>query len=418
MAGVTVASEEYNLGLKLLDQLAGGAERLGLGIGELDPDKLLKGAQRKTHLRDYGDASFEVAFRRLLRAANDQTDLTTIGRAALKQSAARALRNRLYIEQYFLDHPSAAQQPIERPIFVLGFPRTGTTLLQNLLRQPHERRALQFWELTTPCPVHRDPETDRSKRIRATDRMLSAAYMIAPEMGAVHEIRSTTAEECWPLFFNSFSVLNYDLQSGLRYYGDWLLEEADMVQPYRDYRRQLQILLHQRQAKHLVLKCPEHLWFLDSLLEVFPDACVVWTHRDPMDSVASYCSLISLSWRMLYGKFSAARIGTHIQGRFRQGVERAMAARDRINDESRFFDVPFSSLVKDPKGTVRRIHEHFDLRHGTEMDGLVDSWLQQRRADKRGAHKYRAERYGLSAEPVYEEFQQYTDRFGIELRHR
>ena len=418
MSEVTVEAEEYSFGLKMLDRLAGGVEGLGVGIGDLDPDRLLAKAQRRTRLRDFGDPSFEPYLRRLMEAASSRPDLTSIGRVTLRQSALRALANRLYVEQYFLDHPSVSQQPIERPIFVLGFPRTGTTLLQNLLRQPHERRALQFWELTTPCPVHPDPETDRAKRIQSTDRMLAAAYLIAPEMGAVHEIRSTTAEECWPLFFSSFAVLNYDLQSGLRHYGDWLLGEADMVGPYRHYKRQLQILLHQRPVQNLVLKCPEHLWFLDSLLEVFPDACVVWTHRDPMDSVASYCSLISMSWRMLYGKFSAARIGTHIQHRFQEGVERAMDARRRINDESRFFDVPFSSLVKDPKGTVRRIHEHFDLRHGPEMDGLVDGWLQQRRADKRGAHKYRAERYGLEAEALYSQFERYIREFDIELRHR
>ncbi|MFT4624213.1 MAG: hypothetical protein ACI8PZ_002872 [Myxococcota bacterium] len=415
MAEVTVEAEEYSLALKALDGLAGGAERLGMQFGALDPESMVKAA-RLSRRSDYGDPLYRTFLDRLCAAASSQP-LTAIGRVSLRQSAMRALRNRQRVEKYFVDHPSVSRTPIERPIFVLGFPRTGTTLLQNLLRLPHDRRALEFWELTAPCPVHSDAELDRARRIRSTDRMLAAAYLIAPEMAAVHEVRSTTAEECWPLFFNTFAVLNYDLQSGLTEYGDWLLE-CDMRPPYREYRRQLQILMHQRPTSHMVLKCPEHLWFLDSLLEVFPDACVVWTHRDPMDSVASYSSLISMSWRMLYGRFSAARIGSHIQRRFREGVERAMAARDRVGDESRFYDVRFSQLVKDPKGTVRKIHEHFDLRHGSEMDGLVDGFLQQRRADKRGAHKYRAERYGLDPESLYAEFTPYIERFGIELRHR
>ena len=130
-------------------------------------------------------------------------------------------------------------------------------------------------------------------------------------MGAVHEIRADSVEECWPLFSPTFAVLNYDLQSGFEDFGRWLLEH-DMSGPYREYRRELQLLAHHRSTGNFVLKCPEHLWFLDALFEVFPDACVVWTHRDPLDSVASYSSLMSLNRRMIYGRFDPVEIVTHV----------------------------------------------------------------------------------------------------------
>jgi hypothetical protein len=245
--------------------------------------------------------------------------------------------------------------------------------------------------------------------------LLQLAYLIAPEMKYVHQIGATTAEECWPLFFNTFSVMNYDLQANLREFGDWLMT-TDMVPAYDDYRRQLQLISQRAPDRDLVLKCPEHLWFLDALMEVFPDACIVWTHRDPLASIASYCSLISLNQRMLYGRIDAHAIGAHITDRFEIGVERAVAARERIGRPEQFFDVDFVDLVRDPRTIIEQIHRHFDLPYPETMDTSIDGWLNNGRADKKGRHRYSASVYGLDAEDIDRRYGDYIERFQIPCR--
>jgi len=412
LAQVTVSNQEYTLTLRALNGMAGAASALGFGLGELDPDRLIGAACKAEGLEHMGDPSFRQGLERLVTNI-DHSNFSHFARILTRQSCIHALRNRLRCEAYIQKHPEVLDIPIERPLFVLGFPRTGTTLLQNLIGQANDRRALRFWELNSPTPVHEDPVRDQKQRMASAERVLRAAYFIAPEMGAVHEVRADTVEECWPLFFNNFSVMNYDLQSGLTDYGAWLLSQ-DMTGPYGWYKRQLQVMQHHQPGKRLILKCPEHLWFLNALFEVFPDAGVVWTHRDPYASVASYCSMISIAWRMLYGRFDPHVVGQHIEDRFLGGVTRAMEARTTLNREANFFDVSFPELVTDPKQVVHDIYKHFDLPTDAGLDDAMTDWLESKRTDKRGAHKYSADRYGLDKDTLHARYSTYIERFSIQ----
>ena len=237
------------------------------------------------------------------------------------------------------------------------------------------------------------------------------AYLVSPEMADIHEIGTDNAEECWPLFANTFAVMNYDLSSGFRDYGDWLLEQ-DMEGPYREFRLQLQMLAAQQDTNHFVLKCPEHLWFLDALLKVFPDACVVWTHRDPVASIASYCSLVSLNRRTFYGKYDPHALGQHITDRFLSGINRAIRVGEHEGD-SRFFHVNFNTLVEDPTAVVKQICTKFDYNYGSGLDEAIQNWQNNSRRDKRGRHKYSAERYGLDANIIHSRYADYIERFQI-----
>lgn len=410
---LTVKRSTYGPLVRMLNLGAAALNATGL-TGRLDGDEILEAAMRRTGLRDWGDYDFQPAFREILRHAN-AAPFTPLGRINAQQALIKGAGNRLLAQDYLRRHPHVRDQPIRRPIFILGFPRTGTTLLQNLIGLNPHRRALQLWELFGPIPLDDDPEADVRKRLRSARALLSLAYLIAPEMKFVHQIGPTTAEECWPLFFNTFSVMNYDFQAGFRAFGDWLMG-SDMTPAYQDYRRQLQIIASRLPEQDLILKCPEHLWFVDALLEVFPDACIVWTHRDPLASTASYCSLISLNHRMLYGRIDTHGLGAHIADRFQLGVERAMAARDRHHNPDQFFDVDFVELVKDPEVVVRRIHEHFSLPYPDSMPAAIDDWLHNGRADKKGQHRYSASVYGLDPDDIDRRYARYIERFQIPCR--
>lgn len=411
----TVTQLEYNGLTRALDGVAGLLQRVDPALGRIDVPTILDAARRRTGLADFGDDDFLEPMQRII----DEVPLdrfTDLARLVMRATFVEAASNRLRIEAYVRRHPDVLDVPVEKPVFVLGFPRSGTTVLQNLLSRDAMRRSLRFWELTHPVPTHDDPRIDAQRRIRTARRILRLAYLVAPEMRVAHEVRATSAEECWPLFENNFTVLNFDLQSGAVGYGDWLARR-DMRPAYRYYRRQLQILQHRRPGRQLVLKCPEHLWFLDALLEVFPDASVIWTHRDPYESVASYCSLISLNWRMLYGRIEPETIGAHVTYRFASGVDAALRARDRMGADDRIHDVDFRELVRDPVGVVRDVTRRFDLAWAEDPEVVVQRVLDERRKDKRGAHRYDGAFYGLDRSTFYERFGAYVDRFDLAPRH-
>jgi hypothetical protein len=407
---ITVKNLQHTPGERVINAVCWLSRKLGLPPTDTRLEPILRRARRTTGLADWGDDGFLEGMKVALEAtATDE--FSSMSQAFVHNVGWRAVSNRLRLAQIFRDKPEIRDIRIERPIFVLGFPRTGTTLLQNLLCLEHDRRGLQFWELTRPLPVHPDPAVDRKKRITATQREIDFATKLVPEMHEVHYIDATTVEECWPLFNNTMAVLNLDLALGIHAYGDWLLQH-DMEQPYREYRQTLQVLLHQNPARQLVLKCPEHLWFVDSLLKVFPDACIVWTHRNPFDCVSSYSSMVTLSRRTMKGKVDPHVIGEHITKRFQAGVTRAAAALDAA-DPARFFHADFYETVTDPKGMVQRIEEHFGLDRTS--DAGMQTWLDTPRQDSRGKHVYSAARYGLERGPILERFADYIERFDVKL---
>jgi hypothetical protein len=185
-----------------------------------------------------------------------------------------------------------------------------------------------------------------------------------------------------------------------------------MAWVYGQYRRYLQILAHRCPTRIFVLKCPEHLWSLDALLEVFPDAGIVQTHRDPFNCVASYCSMISLNRRMLYGRIDPREVGRHISGRFLLGIERAMEVRRRRGDD-RFYDVAFRDLVDDPRAVVRAIKRWHGMDHDEESERRMDEWLESERADAKGRHAYDGAMWGLDAEAIHGRFAAYIERHKV-----
>jgi hypothetical protein len=374
----------------------------------LDPRSIVRAAERRTGLNDWGDDRVMTALD-AMSSHVARPEFTHLSRALSRQTLVKGGALRLRLVEYLKSNPAIGKTPIERPVFVLGFPRSGTTLLQNLLCLSDSRRGLEFWELNNPVPVCEDKVADQERRKKSAGRVLDLAYRLAPEMREIHEVGVDTFEECWYLFWPTFMVLNTDLQTSLPTLGDWLMT-ADMRWAYGEYRRTLQGLIHERPTEQLVVKCPEHLWFLDSLLEVFPDACIVWNHRDPVASIASYCSLISLPHRMHFGSFDTKLIGEHITHRFHEGVSRAMDMRAKA-EPGQVFDVDFGALCTDPAAVVRQVTDHFGL--APVQEARIEAYLNNGRADKKGAHKYDAARYGLDSQAIRTRFADYIAAHGL-----
>ncbi len=410
---LTLKRLDFRRSIKAIDLLCRGVVKTRLPAGRLDRDDILKWATRRKRLDEFGDPRFLHFFDKFMELI-EPLPYSGLGRLITRQMVLKALANRLMVERYVERFPEVERIEVRRPLFVVGFPRTGTTLLQRLLSLDEGYRSLKFWELHTPVPILIDRHVaDRRRRIQVAERALRITNWLFPEMPQMHQTDALTPEECWQLFFPTFGFFNFDLQAGLYDWGNWLFEQ-DMSFPYGEYRRCLQLLAHQEPTGLFVLKCPEHMWFLDAVLKVFPDAGIVWTHRDPFHSVPSYCSMISLNRRMLYGRADPLEVGAHITDRFHVGVSRAMALRERVGEE-RFFDVRFHELIRDPAAMVRRIKAWHGMDHDQRSEAAVERWLSTGRSDARGKHRYSAQMFGLRAERIHDVFADYIERFQVRI---
>jgi hypothetical protein len=406
-----VRENSYGFGMRVLNTLIGWGQPLGITPRRLDADAITKKAQKRTGLTDLGTGMHRAGMDALVESVN-KAPITDFGKFSSTGFGVDGLSNRLRMVDYLKKHPEVNDVEIERPVFIIGFPRTGTTLLQNLMHLSDDRRALEFWELTNPVPLHKDPGKDIKKRQFITNTRLAIANFVVPEMKFIHEVRYNSLEECWSLFIPQFVIPNYEMTSRWPDYGKWM-HQHDLRPAYQEYKKFLKIIVSREPDKRLVLKCPDHMWHLDALLDVFPDASIIWTHRDPGRSIPSYCSLASLNWRLLYGEFNPKELGPYVEECLYQGIQRGLAVREKVGEE-RFLDVNFKSLLENPIDTVNDITDHFGL--STIDNDKMQAYLDRDRPDNRGKHKYTPEYYGLDVDAIREHYEDYIKRFNISVK--
>ncbi|MCS6806444.1 MAG: sulfotransferase [Acidobacteriota bacterium] len=390
------------------------AERKPLGHRswvDLSEAGLLNAAERIAGLSDWGDEEFQPQFRLLLETYQNDADLTLIGRLMIRQMFLRMLFNRLRIQDTLKRHPDIRAIPIRRPIFIIGLPRTGTTLLHNLLAQDPSARVPRYWELLYPCPlvVGQPPAKDpRRRRIQIVNWMIRQSL---PALRRIHLSGALDPEECIILLQNQFiDFLPLGLQGGAGY-RHWLVNH-DMIPDYRYYRRQLQLLLSRQFGEPCILKSPCHLFWLDALLTVFPDASLVWTHRDPQKVIPSMCSLAAAYRKLGSNRVELSLIGERVVSMLRLALSRAIEVRERANP-SQFLDVDYHALMADPIGTVQHIYQFFDYPYSAAMQRGMKRWLDAHPQYKHGVHRYSPDTFGLSRATIDQQFGEYSRRFDI-----
>ena len=259
----------------------------------LNAEGLLEKAEAQTGLSDFGDDSYREPYNILLQSLQDEALLNTQGVILMQRTILRLLANRLRTEEAFTSYPEMADTPIERPLYILGFPRTGTTLLHNLLACDPASRWLRLWEGLYPAPT---PESlDDDPRVAKSKEFVTGFEKIAPLLASAHKLNATGPEECLWLIEHTFADFIFELRANIPSYSRWLSQhEADPVW-YLYYRRQLQMLSWKCRGSHWVCKAPRHLSGLSGLLSVFPDARIVQTHRSAESVLPSICSLCELT---------------------------------------------------------------------------------------------------------------------------
>ncbi|MBI5505447.1 MAG: sulfotransferase [Deltaproteobacteria bacterium] len=397
--------------VKIFNILGRALRRVGVPVVDLSAQSLCAAAMRRTGLADFGDESFREPLEVLLRSLETEARLNTFGRIHARGYITNALSNRLMLEHWWTRHPEILTGTIREPLYILGLPRTGTSLLLKLLASDPARRWLAFWEAHEPCPPpSRDTYAKDPRRRRAARRVRTLDYL-APDFRGIHEFESDGPEECYPLLANTLIGAQYSWMFVIPGYDAWL-SGCDMKPPYAYYRRQLLLLQWRWPAERWVLKSPVHLFALDALLANFPDARIVHLHRDPAKVVASLCSLVATTRAVATDTIDNAALGAQVVDGLVEGLDRCMRAREAA-EPAHVCDVQYVDLLRDPMATVRHIYARFGLALSAEAEVAMKRCLAESPQHKHGVHRYSLAQWGLSAEGVRRQFARYREAFAI-----
>ena len=329
----------------------------------------------------------------------------------LRGNVVQALANRLKTTDYLEQHPELLQRPIERPVFVFGIPRTGTTLLSNLLAADPARRSPLTWEIDDPVPPPTregcSPIRVHSKGWKFERQMLAAR----PEMGKYYRGSAIYPNECVFIMAHDFKTLMWESRGKLPNYRDWLFQ-TDMTSAYQYHKRFLQLLQADAPGTWN-LKMPSHALWIPTLLKVYPDARLVWTHRDPLTATGSFCSLIALAHQTFTAGVDTDWIGKNCSWQAGQHANRIMDARDALG-EDRIIDVHYADLTREPIGTMRKLYLSLGDEFTAEAESGMRAWLDDNPQDKFGKHEYKLAQFGLSQESVTPLFERYLARYEVE----
>jgi hypothetical protein len=376
------------------------------GVGTVED--LHASASKITGSDDFGGDEYLDGLEVLLESLAADAGLTPLGNKAQRAMLRGALVARQFSETAWRRHPEYADAPVERPVFVTGLPRTGTTALHRLLTADPAHQGLDLWLAEVPQPrPPRDTWAD-DPVFQAIDAGYRRHHVENPEFMGVHYISADSVEECWQLLRQSMLSISFECLAHLPAYSSWLAAQ-DWTDAYRRHRRNLQLIGLNDPGRRWVLKNPSHLFALDALLEVYPDALIVQTHRTPRTAMASMCSLAAHATAGWSEVFTGATIGRDQLDLWSRGLDRFRAERER-HDPARFADVRYDDFVRDPIGTVESVYARFGLPFTDEARAAMTSLhAESSTGAAKPAHRYSLEDFGLTAEQVDERFADYTE---------
>jgi hypothetical protein len=402
----------HSLPIRAINTVGRIGARLGLRLPSLDEEALLAAARARTQLADFGPGGFRDGLRVLLRSLETEALLTTLGRIMARGQILSLLSNRLQLADYRKRHPELAEEEIRRPLFVLGLPRTGTTILYGLLAQDPAHRSPLSWEVSFPCPPPEAASYDHDPRIARSEREFEQLEQLAPGFNSIHPVAARLPQECVAIFAHEFKSVQFEATFDVPAYQEWL-ETQDMRPSYRFHREFLQHLQSRCPGERWVLKTPGHLPIIDALFAEYPDAMIVQTHRDPLEVIGSVSSLECCLRGAASDAIDPRAIGRQQVALWSRLIEMGMKARREINRDERFYDVHFREFMADPIECVKRIYAHFELPYSEDSETRMREFLADNSRDKHGVHRYALADFGIDPREAAKCFHGYYEEFDI-----
>ncbi|BBZ37889.1 sulfotransferase family protein [Mycobacterium conspicuum] len=380
-------------------------------------DVLKLAAQRTGCSGEVESDSWREGLALIVDEVNTSPAFTPFGRERVLGDATDALGRRLQVHDYIQAHPEVLDAPVERPLIVLGMPRTGTTVISYLLDQDPARRSLLHWQCVHPIP----PAT--TETLRTDPRCLALLeeqrnileLVKQAKMPLPHWEDADGPTEDMFIHNQDFKGLSWDSFLPTDRYARWLFDETDMTSTYEYQKRYLQVL-QSKAPGTWSLKMPSHSVHIEALLKVFPDARLIWAHRDPYKATGSLCNLWRLPQSLVMNTelVDQTEMGRAAMWQMSYHVDRPLRARKRIGDE-RFFHMYYHEMMRDPMDVMRRIYEWADEPLTAETEARMRNWLAEHPQDLFALNTYSLDQYGLSVEQLEPIFAEYLDTFDIEL---
>lgn len=381
----------------------------------LELDSILAAASENTGgLSDFGDAPFIEPLTRVLESLESEARLNDIGRYIARDRMVLHSSNRLLYIADRKRHPEIAQEKIVKPVFIIGLPRTGTTILHDILGQDKSNRVPMTWECMFPSPPPQRNSFNTDPRIAKCQATFPDIDQMIPEFKAMHPMGAQLSQECvtlmgetmcTPLFHNQFRIPSYQ---------NWVDNEADFGHVYDFHQQQLQHFQWQCPGDRWMLKTGAHMWGLEHLLKTYPDARIVFTHRDPVKSMTSYASLTSLVRSMGSDEVDQKEIADDWTKRLKHVLDHAMDVREeKISSDAKIYEMYFPNFVNNQFAEVEKIYQALDIEMSGESADNMRNFINDNPQDKHGRHSYKAEDYGINPAEVRETFKRYIDTFNL-----
>jgi hypothetical protein len=390
----------------------------GAQVEHFEVDDLVAEATRRTGgLDDLGEGPFLEPMALFVESLEREAQLNEVGRLIARERVLLHTVNRLGYVNDRQRFPGIADERIVAPVFIIGFPRTGTTILHDILAQDPDSRAPLTWETMFPSPppeaatASSDP---RIARCAATMPTRQTETERDRQFRAMHPMGATLSQECvtmmgetmcTPLFHNQFRVPTYE---------DWVDHDADWSHVYAFHERQLQHLQWRNRRDRWVLKTGAHMWGLEHLLRTYPDARVVFTHRDPVKSVTSYASLTTLVRSAGSDEVDRFEVAQDWTARLKRVIDHVMAVRSSLSyPRAIFYDMYFPDFVADQFAVVSDIYTALGLPMTDEAAGRMKAFIADNPKGKHGLHLYTPEEYGIDPAVVRRDFRAYIEQHDL-----
>jgi hypothetical protein len=379
----------------------------------LDPEEMLAAALKRSGRKGFDDRSFVHPLQRLIASCTAESDLNALGRNAVKFEIRRSLHNLLEFERRESEHPELLTRGIERPVFITGMPRSGSTFLHRLLVRDPAVAAPLSWRLVHPHPsaAGRVGETFNRAKVQAQFYLMR---LLAPELNSLHEVAAGEPEECTDITAQVFQSLRYDSVYRVPSYQSWLQRHGH-VDAYRFHKRFLQHLEHlepRAPPRQWILKSPDHVFALDDIRVVYPDAVWVFIHRDPVAVLASVARLTEVLRRPFAHQVDLREIGQQVCASWVDGAERMMRA--AANSDA-ILHLHYHEIISDPEKAAARIFRHCGHASSRDAARRMRKWLGNRSNRGHRPRRYDLTSFGLDPNTLRAQFKPYTDAFDIEL---
>lgn len=382
-------------------------------IEPLNADQLVANALQETGLDDFGGGSYREGLDVLVRDYNAGLArgwMNQQGRDMCGRDSQHYLTRRLLVTDYLKQNADLTAAPIEKPVIVMGIPRTGTTLLSNLLAADPARRSPLTWEIDEPVPPAEKGMLTSDPRALARLEQERKILEMAPGVAKYYRGSAVYPNECVFFLAHDFKSLMIESKGRLPEYREFVFN-CDMTSAYSYHRTFLQ-LLQANNGGVWNLKMPSHSLHLDALMAEYPDARLIWTHRDPLTAIGSFCSLIRFAFSMSTDEPPLDWIAENCVWQAQQHAGRVMDFRDRYG-EDRVIDVHYADLVNEPIATMKTLYAALGDDFTPAASAGMRGWLDDNPQNKFGRHEYKLDEFGLDERQVRAAFERYLTRYEV-----